>query len=38
MGAAQDGDLVPQHDQLGVLEADERLSRISQPQSRTKMR
>ena len=38
IGAAQHGDPVLQHDQLGGLEADDRPSRTSQPQSRTKMR
>ena len=38
MGPAQHGDLVSQHQKLGVLEADDRLSMTSQPQSRTKMR
>ena len=38
IGPAQHGDLVPQDAQLGVVEADDRPSRTSQPQSRTKMR
>lgn len=31
MGLAQHGDLLPHHEEVGVLGADERLSRISQP-------
>ena len=38
IGAAQHGDLMSQHQELGFLEADDRLSRTSQPQSRTKIR
>jgi hypothetical protein len=38
MGTAQHGDLVPQHEQLASLKADDRPSRTSQQQSRTKMR
>jgi hypothetical protein len=38
MGSAQYSDLMPQHQELGVLEADDRPSRTSRPQSRTKMR
>jgi hypothetical protein len=38
LGAAQHSDLVPQHEHLGLLEANDRLSRASQPQSWTKMR
>jgi hypothetical protein len=38
MSAAQHSDLVPQHEQLGVLDAEDRPSRTSQPQTRTKIR
>jgi hypothetical protein len=38
IGAAQHGDLVPQHEQLGVWEGDDRPSRTSQLHSRAKMR
>jgi hypothetical protein len=37
-GAAQYGDVVPQDEQLGTLDADDRLSRTSQPQTRMKIR
>jgi hypothetical protein len=37
-GAAQHGDLVPQHQQFRVFDAEERPSRTSQPQTRMKMR
>jgi len=36
--AVQDSDLVPQYEQFAFFDADERPSRTSQPQSRTKMR
>jgi hypothetical protein len=38
IGLAQHGNLMPQHQQLGVLAADDRLSRTIQPQTRTKTR
>jgi hypothetical protein len=38
LGAAQDGDLVPQHQQFRFFDADERPSRTSQPHSRMKIR
>jgi hypothetical protein len=38
IGPSQHGDLVSQHESSAFLQAGDRLSRISQPQSRTKMR
>ena len=38
MGPAQHSEFVPKHQQLRVFDADERPSRTSQPQSRTKIR
>jgi hypothetical protein len=38
MGAAQHGNLVPRHKKLESLDAVDRLSMISQPPNRTKIR